>query len=69
MTYLGSNSSNMSHCHTNSNSNLRFAACLPFGKTSSFFTSYRAVLEWKPYQLIPAVLKKFPSRRDFFFQL
>jgi putative pyruvate formate lyase activating enzyme len=35
--------------YTDSNSKLRFAACLRYGKTSSLFTSYRATLNWKPY--------------------
>jgi hypothetical protein len=35
--------------YTDSNSKLRFIACLPFGKTGFFFTSCRALLNWKPY--------------------
>jgi hypothetical protein len=37
--------------YTDSTSKLRFAACLPYGKTSFFFTLCRAVLNWKPYYL------------------
>jgi hypothetical protein len=35
--------------YTDSNPKRHFAACLPYGKTSSFFTSCRPTLNWKPY--------------------
>jgi hypothetical protein len=33
----------------NDNSNLRVAACLPFGKTCYFVNNGRAALNWNPY--------------------
>jgi hypothetical protein len=54
--------------YTDSNSKLRFAACLPYGKTSFFFTSCCATWNWKPYYAKRSLyfyvsLVKFSSRK------
>jgi hypothetical protein len=35
--------------YTNDNSDLRVAACLPFGKTCCFAKNGRAAVNWNPY--------------------
>jgi uncharacterized protein len=48
---------------TNSNSNLRVAACLPFGKTCCFVSNGRAALNWNPFQpSLPAAFQWFMDR-------
>jgi hypothetical protein len=47
--------------HTNYNSNLRVAACLPFGKTCYFVNNGCAALNWNPYQTAVFFIRPFSS--------